>query len=142
MQAPAQPYPAWAPGAAVGLDEARIAAVVHAFYARVRRDPVLGPIFEDRVADWDEHLARLVDFWSSVLLAAGRYHGKPVLVHARIEAIDAALFRRWLALFEATAAELCPPAQAALFIDRARRIGDSLEQGIAFQRQLAASAGR
>lgn len=143
MQAPAPSYPAWAPGVAVGLDEARITQVVHAFYARVQRDPVLGPIFEDKVEDWDEHLARLVDFWSSVLLATGRYHGKPVLAHAWIEAIDgAALFQRWLMLFEATVAELCPPAQAALFIDRARRIADSLEQGIAFQRKLAASAGR
>jgi hemoglobin len=123
---------------AVGLDEARIAAVVHAFYARVRRDPVLGPIFEGKVEDWDEHLTRLVDFWSSVLLATGRYRGKPTLVHARIEAIDGTLFQRWLALFEATAAELCLPAQAALFIDRARRIADSLEQGIAFQRKLTA----
>ena len=45
--------------------------------------------------------------------------------------IDARHFDRWPALFEATAAEVCPPSAAAHFIERARRIAESLELGIA-----------
>ena len=40
-------------------------------------------------------------------------------------------FDRWLALFEATARELCPPEAEAHFVERARRIAASLELGIA-----------
>lgn len=129
------------PGAALGIDEALIARVVHGFYAEVRREPVLGPVFERIIAGgqgdgWDAHLARMVDFWSSVLLATGRYQGKPMLAHARIEEIDRALFGRWLALFAKTTAGLCDPGQAALFMDRAGRIAQSLAMGVEMQRRL------
>jgi hemoglobin len=131
---------ALAPGTAVAIDEALIAHVVHTFYDRVRRDPVLGPIFVHTLgADWEPHLAKLVDFWSSVLLASGRYSGRPMPAHARIAEIDDALFDRWLALFAATVGDLCTPAQARLFLEKARRIGESLQLGIAFHRKLLPS---
>ncbi|MEK0083310.1 group III truncated hemoglobin [Benzoatithermus flavus] len=128
---------ALAPGAAVAIDEVLIGRVVREFYRRVRRDPVLGPIFEDAIGDgWDAHLAKLVDFWSSVLLMTGRYSGRPMQVHARIDAIEDDLFRSWLGLFEATVVDLCTPAQAALFREKAQRIAESLRLGIAFHRKL------
>jgi hemoglobin len=139
MQTSEQRRAALAPGATVAIDEALIARVVHAFYDRVRRDPVLGPVFEEAIgAGWDAHLAKLVDFWSSVLLATGRYSGRPMPVHARIEAIDDALFERWLDLFEATVTELGTPWQAGLFMEKARRIAESLRLGIDFHRKLMA----
>ncbi len=51
---------------ATGLDEAQLTALVHNFYAKVRSDPLLGPIFEPRITDWTAHLERMVAFWSSV----------------------------------------------------------------------------
>src|SRR5262245_61844148 len=69
-------------------------------------------------------------FWSSVVLRSGEYHGNPMAKHLPLP-VDAGHFDRWLALFEATATEICPPAAAATFIDRARRIAESLELGIA-----------
>ncbi|HEU6440886.1 MAG TPA: hemoglobin, partial [Microvirga sp.] len=39
-------------------------------------------------------------------------------------------FERWLALFEATAREVCEPDVAQFFIDRAHRIADSLQIGL------------
>lgn len=116
-----------------GIDEAMIERLVRAFYARVRLDPLLGPIFATRVTDWDSHIAKLCVFWSSVVLMSGRYHGQPMQMHARLP-VGGLHFDRWLQLFEATAVELCPPAAAAQFIERARRIADSLEMGIATQR--------
>ena len=37
------------------LDEAAIALLVDRFYDRVRRDPELGPVFNNAVHDWDVH---------------------------------------------------------------------------------------
>jgi hemoglobin len=45
-----------------GIDEAMIARLVHGFYDRARHDPLLGPVFESKVQDWDAHLARMCDF--------------------------------------------------------------------------------
>ena len=94
----------------------------------------MGPIFEAAVEDWEAHLAKLCDFWSSVVLMSGRYHGTPMQAHARLPGIDAVHFSRWLELWRETAGEVCPPAAAALFIDRAERIAQSLQLGIAFAR--------
>jgi hemoglobin len=116
-----------------GIDEAMIERLVRTFYARARLDPLIGPIFENAVPDWDDHIARLCAFWSSVALMSGRYHGQPMVAHLPLP-IDAPHFDRWLELFAETAREICPPAAAAHFLERARRIADSLETGIAVQR--------
>ena len=90
-----------------GIDEAGLERLVHAFYARVREDAELGPIFNDAIADWPEHLARLTAFWSSVMLTSGRYKGQPVPAHMKHRSrITPALFDRWLALWGETAREL------------------------------------
>lgn len=122
------------PGVAVGVTEAMIRDLVHAFYGKVRRDPELGPIFNAAVDDWDEHLARLCDFWSSVLLMTSRFRGQPMAAHARLPDIRPAHFDRWLELFRATASEVCPPDAAALFVAKAEMIGRSLQLGIAASR--------
>ncbi len=114
------------------IDEDMIEVLVHAFYQKVRTDSLLGPVFAARIEEWDAHLERMCAFWSSVALMSGRYHGRPMEKHAPLP-IDAAHFDRWLALFEETAGEICPPAAAAHFIERARLIAASLEMGIAGQ---------
>ena len=113
-----------------GIDEAMIERVVHSFYEAVRQDPLLGPVFETRIADWGPHLERMCAFWSSVALMSGRYHGQPMEKHMRLP-VDAEHFDRWLALFARTAERECPPAAAAHFVERAHRIAQSLELGIA-----------
>ena len=123
------------PGAAAGVTEDMICALVHGFYGKVRRDPALGPIF-DRVigGEWDVHLAKMCDFWSSVMLMTGRFKGQPMQAHARVDEIRAPHFARWLQLFRQTAQELCPPEAAAMFIARAEMIAESLQLGIAAHR--------
>ncbi len=123
-----------APGVDAGVTEAMIHNLVHRFYDRVRRDPLLGPVFNTTVEDWSTHLDKLCAFWSSVTLMTGRYKGTPMQTHAALPDISAAHFTRWLELFSATAHEVCPPAAAALFVDRAERIARSLQMGIAIER--------
>lgn len=116
--------------AETGIDEAMIGRLVDGFYDRVRADPLLGPVFDDRISDWGPHLEQMRLFWSSVALMSGAYHGRPMPKHLPLP-VDARHFDRWLELFEATARDLCPPAAADHFIERARRIAESLELGIA-----------
>jgi hemoglobin len=113
-----------------GITEAMIERLVHAFYDKVRSDAVLAPVFDARIANWEPHLAQMCAFWSSVALMSGRYHGTPMVKHLPLP-VDAGHFDRWLDLFETTAYEICPPAAAAHFVERARRIAASLELGIA-----------
>jgi len=115
--------------ARTGISEAMVERLVHAFYAKVRADEMLAPVFEARIHDWEPHLAQMCAFWSSVALMTGRYHGTPMAKHAPLP-VDAGHFDRWLALFE-TAREICPPEAAAHFVALARGIATSLELGIA-----------
>lgn len=116
-----------------GIDEAMIERLVRAFYARAREDALLGPVFAAHVDDWEPHIARVCAFWSSVALMSGRYHGQPLRVHLPLP-VEASHFARWLALFEETARELCPPEAVVHFMERARRIASSFQLGIAFHR--------
>lgn len=127
--------------ARTGIDEAMIECLVRAFYAKVRDDALLGPIFEERVADWERHLGRMCAFWSSVALLSGRYHGRPMDKHLPLP-VDATHFDRWLGLFDETAKEVCPPAAADHFIERAQRIAESLELGIAGHRGVHLMKGQ
>lgn len=83
-----------------------IARLVNAFYAKVRHDEALGPIFKEHVADWEHHLENLVDFWSSILRGTRRFTGTPMPKHAALPGLTVELFQRWLALFlETTSAQ-------------------------------------
>ena len=113
-----------------GITEAMIERLVRSFYDKVRADAVLAPVFEARIGDWESHLQQMCAFWSSVALMSGRYHGSPMGKHLPLP-VDADHFDSWLALFEATAREVCPAEAAAHFVERAQRIAASLELGIA-----------
>jgi hemoglobin len=123
-----------------GIDETLIEQLVMGFYLRVREDALLGPMFEAHIAEWEPRLQRMCAFWSSVTLMSGRYHGQPMRVHLPLP-IDARYFDRWLALFETTARDVCPPQSADFFIDRAHRIAQSLEFGVAAARGIMLGKG-
>ena len=118
------------------LDEEMIAAVVHGFYDKIRKDELLGPIFNGAIAerDWPRHLDTMCAFWSATLLRTGRYDGRPLPPHLALPGLAEQHFRRWLTLFRETVNTLCPPDVAALFMDRALRIAHSFRLAIAFNR--------
>lgn len=117
-----------AKAAAMGVDEAFISALVDSFYARIRRDERLGPIFNGAIHDWDAHMPTMKAFWSSVALNTGRYSGKPVPAHMKLKGIEKTDFQIWLGLFYKTLEDIAP-SEAAItyFMQRAERIAASLQ---------------
>lgn len=117
------------------VTEATIKVLVDAFYARVRRDPALGPVFDRAIAEnaWPAHLEQMYAFWSSVMLTSGRYKGNPLGAHRRVAGIAPPLFGNWLDLFEEAAADLFIPEIADRFVHAARRIAESLKLALFFR---------
>jgi len=116
------------------IREEDLPPLVEEFYARIRADPELGPIFNDAIDDWPEHLGKLAAFWSSVMLTSGRYKGQPVPAHLKHKArITPALFERWLALWVQTTNDMMTPEAAAALQAKARRIAESLQLAMFFQ---------
>ena len=119
------------------ITDERLATLVDRFYAKVRRDPEIGPVFEAGVHDWDEHLKKLANFWSSVMLTSGRYHGNPVAAHVK-HPIAPAMFGRWLQLWEETVRELFTGEAADMLLLKAQRIGESLKLALYYRPQKRA----
>ncbi len=116
------------------LDDPGLARLVDRFYARVRADAELGPLFNDAVHDWPEHLEKLAAFWSSVMLTSGRYKGNPMMAHMKHrDRITPALFQRWLALWAETTADAMPPEAAAALQAKAARIAESLQLALFYR---------
>ncbi|MCK9542023.1 MAG: group III truncated hemoglobin [Novosphingobium sp.] len=120
--------------AGLELNDEGLEQLVDAFYARVRADTELGPIFNDAIHDWPEHLGKLSAFWSSVMLTSGRYKGQPVPAHVKHGSrITPELFDRWLALWARTTDELMAPQAAAALQAKAARIAESLQLAMFFR---------
>ena len=119
----------------LGVDCDYVDALVERFYARVRDDQLLSPIFAERIAEWAEHLERMKAFWRSVLFNSGEFSGNPMAKHLAIPGLEERHFARWLTLFYATLRDLeGDPRATPLVAMRARSIADSLLTGIAIRR--------
>ena len=116
------------------LDAAAIAELVDRFYNKVQVDPVLGPVFNPVVHDWNEHKRLLISFWSSVALRAGSYRGSPMAAHRPLP-IRADHFDHWIGLWRETCGEVLDEDGAAQMVDYARRIGNSLKLGLGLRPQ-------
>lgn len=117
-----------------GITEERLEKLVERFYARVRADDELGPIFNDAIDDWPEHLEKLTAFWSSIMLTSGRYKGQPVPAHRKHAArITPELFERWLGLWKVTTDEMMPAGAAEALQAKAARIAESLQLALFFR---------
>lgn len=91
-------------GAADIGSRAEIERLVDGFYASVRADAVLAPIFDDVArTDWATHLPKMYDFWETVLFSTGAFRGNPLAVHLDLAArvpLTSREFQRWLELFQ------------------------------------------
>jgi hemoglobin len=91
----------------------RLKELVDGFYLDVRSDPEIGPIFDKAIgATWNAHLERMVDFWSTVLLASKSFRGNVFKKHMALETMSEAHFARWLTLWHKHTDALLPSAAA------------------------------
>ena len=119
----------------IGIDVAYISSFVDRFYARIRSDDLLGPIFAARIADWPSHLEQMKRFWRSVLHNSGEFNGSPMRKHVAIDGLDEHHFARWLTLFRETLRDEEVSAEATDQVGgKAKTIAESLLMGIKRQR--------
>ena len=113
-----------------------IQALTQHFYANIREDDLLGPVFTSKVPaeNWDEHIAHIGSFWASIFIEnpAIRFNGNPLAKHAAIEGITPAHFTHWLKLFETSARKTLNEDKAHEIIVMAHKIAKSLQMGLAF----------
>lgn len=118
---------------AAGLTEPLIRHVIDAFYAKVRRDAALGPVFDAIIKDhWPAHIERICAFWLTATRLGSGYEGRAFMpAHLRHVSIRPELLPQWLVLFRQTARDLCPRPAADVLIDIAERMAESIRIGLA-----------
>ncbi|SEM12846.1 hemoglobin [Aquimarina amphilecti] len=105
--------------------------LVSQFYTKIRKENILGPIFNQTISNWDEHLDRLTDFWETNLLFVAKYKGNPIQLHQKVDAafhgkITEKHFGIWLNLWFATIDELYTGEKAQTAKRRARKMSTHL----------------
>ncbi len=107
--------------------EEDIQKLVHLFYAKVNRDEMLSPIFNDVAkVNWDEHLPHLCRFWSTLLFRTMTFDGRPFPKHAVLP-LEKEHFSRWVSLFVQTVDELFSGPKAEEAKGYARSIADTFQ---------------
>lgn len=118
--------------------------LVSSFYTKVRKDNLLGPIFNTAIKDWDEHLDRLTTFWETSLFMTRKleqkYIGNPMEAHVKVDkdnnhSITELHFGVWLNLWYQTIDELFVGEYADVAKRRARKMGTFLHLKIFEERQ-------
>lgn len=108
------------------LTRADIELMVVTFYDKVKKDDVIGFIFNDIAAvDWQHHLPIMFNFWETTVLGTGNYSGnamRPHYVLNKIIPLTPQHFHRWLELFNATADILFEGENAELMKTKAKNI--------------------
>ena len=83
-----------------------IELLVENFYERVRKDDLLGSVFNDIAGvNWDTHIPKIANFWETALFRTGTYKGNPLRPHLNLSkqtSMDREKFDRWLDLFFTT----------------------------------------
>ncbi len=112
------------------ISEESIYLLVHTFYGDVRKNAILGPVFDNVLRDqWATHMPRMVDFWSSILLGTGKFQGNVYGKHMALTDIKKEHFVQWLSLFQKTVSSLFNEESANKILETADRIAGSLQYG-------------
>lgn len=121
------------------ITEDQINALVAEFYARIRQEPVLGPIFQRAIGTdrdtWARHEAHIASFWRNAIGLDRSFSGNPMQKHLANSDIQPEHFAIWLDLFAQTAKDVLPERAARSITELANRIGASLRFGLVQIRQ-------
>lgn len=117
-----------------------IKLLVDTFYGKVRNNPLIGPIFNERIQDrWPIHLEKMYSFWQTVLLEEYTYNGRPFPPHATMP-IGHEHFEQWLALFAETVDELFTGDKADEAKWRAGKMAELFESKLNYFRNNSATS--
>jgi len=72
--------------------------MVNSFYSNARQDELLGPIFEQAITDWQDHLPTMYQFWERLLFGFSLYEGNPFQKHLNLS-LEAKHFTMWIKIF-------------------------------------------
>ena len=138
------------------INEEGISTLVDTFYKKVRKDVLLGDVFNTVIKDWDTHLVKIKDFWNSLLLGTKTYSGNPFMKHMGLKTKEISVdnkvilenghtinssitiehFKAWLDLFNKTAKEIFVESEANKIMEKANMIGKSLQKGMFVENSL------
>lgn len=111
-----------------------IRLLVDEFYGNVRKDELLGLIFEEVIQNrWGEHLEKMYRFWQTVLLDEHTYYGAPFPPHAQMP-IDEQHFNRWVGIFHATVDSLFEGENAEKAKEQGKRMASIFQSKISYIR--------
>ncbi|MBE9461323.1 group III truncated hemoglobin [Dyadobacter subterraneus] len=109
-----------------------IKLLVDSFYAKVREDALLSPVFNERISDgWPQHMEKMYKFWQTVLLKEHTYYGSPFTPHAMLQ-VDHTHFEKWMDLFVGTIDELFTGVNAKEAKFRAEKMAEMFEHKIKY----------
>lgn len=112
------------------ITRARLQRLIDDFYADVRADDGLGPVFDAAIGDrWDAHLPRMVEFWSTVTLGTRSFRGDVFGKHMAVDGVEPEHFERWLTLWVRHTNRLFAPADAVELQQMALGVARNLYRG-------------
>jgi truncated hemoglobin YjbI len=117
------------PIAGIAATEEELDRLVDVFYAAAKADPLIGPVFNSTVHDWDRHARTVANFWSRSLLGTTRYNGHPFTSHLSL-GLTPEHFERWVALFRTSATAVLRPEAAAYAIGKVEHMSTCFQTGL------------
>lgn len=123
--------------AKMGIDEQLIETFVKHFYEKVHDDEILAPYFQNQMnATWDEHIQKMCNFWSAILLKTRRFNGRPMAAHSKLTGLQQSDFLHWLKLFEVSIKACCPSESVPHIMKKAHMIANSLQYGVFYRPEV------
>jgi len=112
-----------------------VSLLVRTFYSKIRKDALLGPIFNGIITDGETHLELLTDFWETNLFFKRKYFGNPMYAHIEVDkkvggTVNELHFGTWINLWHETIDELFEGATANVAKNRARNMGTFIHLNI------------
>ena len=106
--------------------------LVNTFYGRIRKDSLLGPIFNSHIPEekWPEHLSKLSDFWETNLFGIAKFKGNPTQKHINVDRnlnyqVEQKHFGQWINLWFQTIDDLFMGERAQKAKDASRNMASA-----------------
>ncbi|KGI55963.1 group III truncated hemoglobin [Campylobacter sp. MIT 97-5078] len=113
------------------INKEGIDRLMEIFYEKIRRDKDLGAIFNAKVGTddeaWQNHKAKISNFWQGMLLGQGNYNGQPMKVHIELPSFPREFFDTWLKLFEKSLNQVFNEEMSMVILQRAQMIARNFQ---------------